>query len=156
MRMTAAKRKQLDSDWEDLRTHVLLAEDDDEMRRILSEALEDAGYRVSTVSDGMALLHRLELEGPESTWAPPFDVLVSDIRMPGLTGMEILAGLHAAELRFGVVLISAFADEPTRKEATDLGAVAVLSKPFPLQNLLDAVRAVAPSRWEGGKPGRGA
>ena len=75
-----------------------------------------------------------------------FDVIVSDIRMPGVTGLSVLAGLRGIEGTPPIILISAFGDEETHAEARELGAAALLDKPFEMSDLLDRVRDAISSR----------
>jgi DNA-binding NtrC family response regulator len=109
---------------------VLLAEDDDELRWALTEFLQAEGYEVVSVRDGRSLLEQLGatllLEDPSAS----ADVIVSDIRMPGLTGMQVLERVRAHGWKTPVVLISAFGDEETRRAAQELGASAFVAKPI--------------------------
>ena len=125
---------------------VLVADDDEEMRALLATALRDEGYNVVEASDGLELLDRLEFAGEDGDWVPLYDVVVSDVRMPGVTGLEVLEGMRQVDWSTGVVLISAFADQQVHDDARRLGAMAVLAKPFALQDFLDAIRDVAPGR----------
>lgn len=117
--------------------HVLVCEDDDELRQLISSTLLRAGFEVTTARDGRQLVDhvaRRQLAGQS-----PFDLIVSDIRMPGMTGLEALQGLRAADWNIPVLLITAFPSAETEDEARRLGAHAVLAKPFALAEL----RAVA-------------
>lgn len=121
--------------------HVLLAEDDDDMRGLLANALVQEGYLVTECTNGIQLLDHLSgLLDPR----PPkrFDVIVSDIRMPGLTGLEILEGLQGAGDLPPTILITAFGDETTHTEAQLAGALVTLDKPFEIEDLLAIVRRV--------------
>jgi DNA-binding response OmpR family regulator len=73
-------------------------------------------------------------------------MVVSDVRMPGYSGLDLLAILRCASWTLPVVLITAFGDEDTHAEARELGAIAVLDKPFDLDDLRAVVRAAAPLR----------
>jgi CheY-like chemotaxis protein len=122
---------------------VLVAEDDDEMRQILRESLEDVGYRVAEVADGIDLHRRLiNPLAPRHHGTP--DIVVSDIRLPGFTGIEILEQLRQSDWLLPVVLITAFGDDETHQEAKRLGAALVLDKPFDVEDLVEAVCALAP------------
>jgi DNA-binding response OmpR family regulator len=127
---------------------VLLVEDDDELRDLLAEALRRAGHRVSECRNGMELLERIAsvllCEGQAD-----FDLIVSDIRMPGITGMEIVEGLTETRGLPPILLMTAFEDEETRRRAIRWGAVDVLGKPFALETLCDRVAALLgqPSRF---------
>jgi DNA-binding NtrC family response regulator len=119
---------------------VLLAEDDTEMRRVLVWALRKAGYDVIEFHDGMEFadyLYASVLDGGARDLA---DLVVSDNRMPGASGLEILSGLREVGCKTPVILITAFGDPATHEEARRQGA-AVIDKPFDLTRFIDAVRA---------------
>jgi DNA-binding response OmpR family regulator len=120
---------------------ILLAEDDDDMRGLLAQTLAGEGYGVTECSDGVQLLDHLSgilHDGP----LEHFDVIVSDIRMPGLTGLEILEGLQEGGGLPPTILITAFGDEATHAAAELAGAVVTLDKPFEVEELLATVRRV--------------
>jgi CheY-like chemotaxis protein len=121
---------------------LLLAEDDEDMRLLLAERLRRDGYEIVAVEDGFELLDYLEACGKGGRLAEPA-VVVSDVRMPGRTGMEVLRTLSKRGLRFPIVLITAFCDPETREEALALGAYSVLDKPVDLDVLSDEVRRAA-------------
>jgi len=129
---------------------VLLAEDDGEMRALLARALRGDGYDVVECPDGFRLLEQLGslLLSPEVLGADPtpFDLIVSDIRMPGVTGLSVLEGLQLFEGLPPMILITAFGDAQTHAAAQRLGAVAVFDKPFDVDDLLAQVRQTAPVR----------
>jgi CheY-like chemotaxis protein len=118
---------------------VLLADDDLEFRHLLSGELRQAGYAVTEVGSGSDLLDRLASDLIESA-EPQFDLLVSDVRMPGWSGLEVVVGLRRAGLGLPVVLITAFGDPKTHRAADKLGAV-LLDKPFDLDDFRGAVAA---------------
>ncbi|MFP2899099.1 response regulator [Corallococcus sp. 4LFB] len=119
---------------------VLVAEDDDAMRAMLVRTLRRAGYTVVEVEDGFELGDYVAMmRGHGGTLAPP-DVIVSDVRMPGLNGLEALGRLRAQGVACPVLLLSAFADEETHAEALRLGARQLLDKPVDLDVLKAAVR----------------
>lgn len=124
---------------------ILLAEDDDEMRALLTLALARAGYAVVALEDGFELADYVALTQVCGGPLLPPDVILSDVRMPGRTGLEVLAQAHAAGLSCPVILLSAFADDETRTEARRLGVCAVLDKPVDLEVLRDTVVEVARS-----------
>ena len=74
-----------------------------------------------------------------------FKAIVSDICMPGLTGLDLLAALRCTRFEIPVILITAFGDEEVRAEARSLGATAVLDKPFNLDELPAALQKAMPS-----------
>jgi DNA-binding response OmpR family regulator len=120
---------------------VLVAEDDADMRRLVAETLRKDGYEVSSVSDGGRLLVTLLHEFGERGGADLADLIVSDIRMPICTGMQILEQLRAAHWRIPVILMTAFGDAATRAQAQTLGAV-IFDKPFDLDDLRTAAASL--------------
>ncbi|NPD26002.1 response regulator [Corallococcus sp. AB038B] len=119
---------------------ILVAEDDDAMRAMLVRTLARAGYTVVEVEDGFELGDYVAMmQGHGGTLAPP-DLIVSDVRMPGRTGLEALGRLRAQGIACPVLLLSAFADEETHAEAQRLGARQLLDKPVDLDVLKEAVR----------------
>ena len=115
---------------------VLLAEDDAEMRRLLASTLRRRGYRVTEAASGTELCTRLFSDVDDGEELPA--VVVSDVRMPGLTGLAALRGLRRRAWATPFVLITAWGDRLLHREAEDLGAI-VLDKPFDLDRLLAAV-----------------
>jgi len=119
---------------------VLLAEDDTELRILFGLSLRNSGYDVVDVSDGTEALERLVgWPAPDANPARAFDAAVLDIRMPGFSGLHVLAALRHCTPPLPVVLMTAFSDERIRMDAYRLGASAMLSKPFRLQTLTLAV-----------------
>jgi CheY-like chemotaxis protein len=122
---------------------VLLAEDDADLRTLVAQGLRKDGFEVVEVANGLQLLDYLAslLAGDKS--GAPAQLIVSDVRMPGVTGLSVLAGLHASGLDVPVILLTAFADEETRAEAKQLGAFALVDKPFDMDALRRLVRRSA-------------
>ena len=120
---------------------LLVAEDDEAMRDLIVTQLRHDGYEVIEASDGAQLLDHIGAVTAEDGGGPTaIAMIISDLRMPGLSGLDLLAALRCAEWQTPVVLITAFASEETHAEARDLGALCVLDKPFPLERLRAIVR----------------
>jgi len=122
---------------------VLLAEDDGEMCLLLGLYLTEAGYDVIPCHDGSQLVEHLGsyfLAGQ----AAGFDLIVSDIRMPFLSGLDVLEGLHDREGFPPMILITAFGDVRTHERARQLGAAAFFDKPFSIQDLVATVQELVP------------
>ncbi len=119
---------------------ILLAEDDDEVRRALATLLQQQGYRVITAASGDVMLDRLasSLLLEHRTEAPP-DVVVADIRMPGFNGLSILEGVRDAGWTLPYFVITAFGDQSIRDKALRLGATGYFDKPFDPMALVDAI-----------------
>ena len=122
---------------------VLLAEDDTDMRELLAMSLRGAGYHVVEVGDGQELFEVIRMGAVGGERFRP-DLIVSDIRMPGRSGIEVLRMLQRSDWTMPVVLITSFGDPRTHEEAKRLGAVSVLDKPFELQELESVVRSILP------------
>jgi DNA-binding response OmpR family regulator len=115
--------------------HILVAEDDDEMRSLVAGALRDDGHDVTEAGDGGRMLVRLARAYGGAT---PYDLLVSDVRMPVCSGLQILESLRLARWHTPFILMTAFGDEQTRARAESLGAT-VFMKPFDMDDLRAAV-----------------
>ena len=113
---------------------VLVAEDDAEMRSLVADALRGDGYEVVELVDGGRLLVDIAARMKDEDDANAVDVIVSDIRMPICTGLQILAAMRDARWRTPVILMTAFGDETTRRHAESLDAVLV-DKPFEMDDL---------------------
>lgn len=121
------------------RGRVLLAEDDEELRWLIASALRKDGFDVIEVENGLALLDQVGFALLDSLELDSIDLIISDIRMPGWSGLEVLAGLASAGCRTPVVLMTAFGDAETHAAAKRLGAAAVLDKPFDIEDFRSVV-----------------
>lgn len=133
---------------------VLVAEDDDELRWLITRTLRKSGFDVIEARDGSALLERAGDMVLQNQAQSGIDLIVSDIRMPGWSGLDVLAGLKHAEVQIPMVLITAFGDDTTHRQAARLGAVAVVDKPFDMDHLCDVV--LASIQWKSRAPKLGA
>jgi DNA-binding response OmpR family regulator len=126
---------------------VLVAEDDPAMRNLIVAALRKDGLEVVEARDGNEFFEAIEaavhVGGRRS---PPLSLVVSDVRMPGLSGLDVLCILRAGRWDVPVILISAFSSPAIRSEAHDLDAWAVLDKPFALDELRSLSRAALTHR----------
>lgn len=125
---------------------ILLAEDDEAMRALMLRALRAAHYRVVPCPDGWRLLQYVTpyLLAAHVRPAEHFDLVISDVRMPVLTGLEVLDGGRSVEGFPPFILITAFGDEELRRHAERSGAVAWFEKPFDIDSLLTDVRRIVP------------
>ncbi|ADO68916.1 response regulator [Stigmatella aurantiaca] len=112
---------------------IMIAEDHAEMRALLRQVLVREGYQVIEAEDGPSLIRAL-IGGMLAEPTVPPDLIITDMRMPGCTGLEVLARLRREDRCTPFILITAFGDEALHEEATRLGA-SVLDKPFAPQDL---------------------
>jgi len=124
------------------RRRVLLAEDDGPLRDLLAEVLRADGHEVVEARDGVELLAHIENALVRRWQRADAFVIVADIHMPGFGGLDVLAMLRVANCATPVILITGFGDDEVRDEARELGAVAVLDKPFALDALRAAVQEI--------------
>jgi len=121
-------------------SRILVLEDDNGFRAVLSEVLTDAGYQ--------AVLAQSGAEAIEQVKSQPFDLLLIDNRMPGISGFEFLQWVRTAGYQTPVIIMTAYADVPAVVSSMRLGAMDFLTKPFsPIHSLLPVVErclAVSP------------
>ncbi|HEY5042513.1 MAG TPA: sigma-54 dependent transcriptional regulator [Verrucomicrobiae bacterium] len=118
---------------------ILLVEDDSAIVTTLRRVLADEGYEVAIEKTGDAGLSRAKANG--------FDVVVTDLKLPGLNGLELVRELHAARPRLPILMMTAHGTTETAIEATQSGAYDYLLKPFEMPELLKMVeQAVVASR----------
>jgi len=113
-------------------TQVVLIDDDPHLRKALSQTLDLAGLKVACLEDARTLETRLPAD-----W---HGVVVSDIRMPGIDGLQLLANLQGRDADLPVLLITGHGDVQLAVQAMRAGAYDFLEKPFPSEALLDSVR----------------
>jgi EAL domain-containing protein (putative c-di-GMP-specific phosphodiesterase class I) len=114
-----------------LKGHVLVADDEEGLREIYSEALLEAGHDVELASDTRAALRALD--------AGSFDVVVSDIVMPGLDGIDFLKAIHDRDPDLPVILVTGQPSLDSAIRAMEHGAVQYLVKPVKMETLVKAV-----------------
>lgn len=119
-------------------THVILVDDDEDLRPALEQALELAGFDVLALTDAATALSKVSRS---------FNgVVVSDIRMPGMDGMALLKALLAIDPALPVVMITGHGDVALAVEAMREGAYDFIEKPFPVQQLSSVVARAAEKR----------
>ncbi len=113
---------------------LLLAEDDDALRNVLSRGLREAGYVLDAVSRGDDALHLLQVND--------YAAAVLDWRMPGMDGVEVIGGMRRLGIRSPVLMLTARDTPADRVEGLDAGADDYLVKPFDFGELLARLRAL--------------
>ena len=116
----------------DPRVQIILIDDDPHLRQALYQTLDLAGLKVLPLAEANGLGERIGRDWP--------GVVVSDIRMPGMDGLELLAQLHGQDPDLPVLLITGHGDVPLAVQAMRAGAYDFLEKPFASDALLDSVR----------------
>ncbi len=110
---------------------ILLAEDDNDMRRFLVKALENAGFQVSPHDNGLSAYQRLREE--------PFEMLLTDIVMPEMDGIELARRATEIDPDLKVMFITGFAAVALNPDSKAPKDAKVLSKPFHLRDLVNEV-----------------
>jgi two-component system response regulator PilR (NtrC family) len=108
-------------------SNILIVDDEQSYRQLLSLVFESDGHTVRTAINGREALELLQLE--------PADVIVSDVKMPDIDGIEMLRAVRESQPDLGVVLMTAFASVETAREAFKLGADDFIQKPFDVEEL---------------------
>ena len=117
---------------------ILLADDDSDMALLLSDSLTRKGYEVTRCRNGYELLECIAA-GSCYDGNVHFDLILSDLRMPQITGIECLELMKPASMFPPMILMTAFGDEATERESRALGAVEFLRKPFEIDYLLKSI-----------------
>jgi DNA-binding NtrC family response regulator len=115
---------------------ILVTDDDAVCRESIVKTLAREGHILEGASDVDAALEAIKRRH--------FDLIVCDYRMPGKTGIDLLAELEERGTRIPVLIVSAFADPQTEASAKKLGAIGLLRKPFRRQQLLDSAAQALP------------
>jgi DNA-binding NtrC family response regulator len=116
---------------------ILLIEDDQSITDTLRRVLADEGHEVAVERRGD--------EGLARAGRDAFNLVITDLRLPGLSGLELVRQLHAAQPRLPIILTTGFGTTETAIEATKFGAYDYLLKPFDMPQLIELVRKAADS-----------
>ncbi len=112
---------------QDPMARILIIEDDQEMRSLLADYLKDEGYEAESVGNGSDAFQILAQE--------QFDLVITDIRMPGLTGFDILSAIKKFQFEIPVIVITAFGGEEVYRRSIARGADGYLEKPIHFRKL---------------------
>jgi len=121
---------------------VAIVDDDELMRSALQALLKEAGFPARAFASGEEFLR----SGAQHLSS----CLIADVRMPGMSGLDLQARLSAERVRIPIIFITAHGEERTRMQALRAGAVDFLVKPFDDEALLRSVRAALKPGYSGG------
>jgi DNA-binding response OmpR family regulator len=107
--------------------HILVVDDESDVRELLSKFLTRRGYEVNTASDGMAAIEAIRDSRP--------DIVLLDIRLPKIDGLSVLQRLRDESENVAIITMSGVADEDTARRSLELGAADFITKPFNLPYL---------------------
>jgi DNA-binding NtrC family response regulator len=119
-------------------TRILIIDDEPVIRDLLFDVLSRKGYRVDTAEDGAVGLSKAK--------ANRYSVVFTDIRMPGMNGVEVYKKLKAISPESRVIVMTGYGLEEMIQEALDLGAFADVKKPFDLELIYGLVQRAIASR----------
>jgi len=114
--------------------HVLIVDDDQEIRDLVGRVVENDHYRVSRAADGIQMRRILETSS--------IDLIVLDIMMPGKDGLSLCRDLRAANIFIPIIMLTAKGDDIDRIVGLEMGADDYLAKPFNSRELLARIKAV--------------
>jgi DNA-binding NtrC family response regulator len=116
------------------KSSILVVDDEDSLRNVLAGELVNEGYEVRSAADGDEAISDLEKNS--------YDLVLLDIKMPRMTGFEVLKHLKQKHPRTKVVMLTGFADLKNAIESKKLGADDFVSKPYDLVDLLTTIERV--------------
>jgi len=111
---------------------ILVVDDEESIRHILTMVLEEEGYTITTVSDGSEAIERFEQSG--------FDLAIVDVNLPSAGGIEVLRRIKQANAETEVIIVSGYASLDTAVEAVRAGAYDYIIKPFTVQTIIEVVK----------------
>lgn len=122
-----------DAQWSEVRNlemqkkRLLVIEDDEEMRSLLSDFLQEERWEIDSAGDASEAFHKLVREA--------FDLIITDLRMPGLSGLDIIPRIKKLRPEASIVAITAFGSEDIHRRVLERGAALYLEKPLVFQEL---------------------
>ena len=123
--------------------HILVVDDEQNMRNTLAFILETANYHVTTAAEGRSALEEI-LAAREGN--RPVDLLITDMRLPGLTGLQLIDELNYLKIKIPVLVITAYGDRALLLELERTGCADYLDKPFDYKELVRRVDSLMEKR----------
>ena len=111
-----------------------MVDDEETLRCVLKESLAGEGYNVDVANDGFQALERFKMV--------PYDLLITDLRMHGMDGLQLIREVKKDNLQINVIIITAYGSGETIKEAMSLGVIELINKPFKLQEIKDGITRI--------------
>ncbi len=111
---------------------ILVIDDEPDIRETLDMFLSSLGYEVSTAESGHTAVEQVQREA--------FDLVITDIRMPGMSGVDVMAALRRINPGLPVIVVSGYISEESGLRCSEAGAVGIIGKPFRLDDLLHVVQ----------------
>jgi two-component system, OmpR family, response regulator len=122
---------------------ILVADDDGDMRELIARSLRRDGFDVELVRGGPELLSRLSATSDPHR---ALDLLITDVQMPGVSGVDVLTWMRTHGWRQPVILVTAYPHPALAEQADTLGGASVVAKPFELRQLTVLVRQTLDGR----------
>jgi excisionase family DNA binding protein len=117
-------------EWLQGRARVLVVDDEETIRNLLSKTLALADYEVDVATDGRMALDRMRII--------PYDLLITDLRMPGVDGLSVIREARRLKADIPVLIVTGYSSEASAIEAINLGVQGYLTKPFRVPRVLAA------------------
>ncbi len=111
---------------------ILIIDDDDQLRKSFHKLLSEEGYTAEGAASGEAGLEIIQNQLP--------DLVIVDIRLPGINGLETFEAIHALEPKLPVIIMTAYGTTETAIEATKMGAFDYILKPFEIPDMLTVIK----------------
>ncbi|SPF56009.1 sporulation initiation phosphotransferase F [Candidatus Desulfosporosinus infrequens] len=118
-------------------TKILVVDDQLGVRRLLFETFKEDQHEVEMAANGVEALRLLKSFEPE--------LILMDMKMPGMNGLETLGQIRALDSQVGVIMMTAYGDTQNMEQAKDLGILHYMAKPFDLFELRERVKMILPT-----------
>jgi two-component system response regulator (stage 0 sporulation protein F) len=113
---------------------ILIVDDEDPIRTILKNELSDHGFDVAEADGGQAALEKMNASKP--------DLVILDVRMPGMDGLQVLKAIREKNLANKVIMLTAVDELKVARESVELGANDFMTKPFQFKNMYACIDRV--------------
>jgi nitrogen regulation protein NR(I) len=121
-------------------SNILVIDDDDQLRKSFHRLLTEEGYHAESAASGEAGLEKIQIKAP--------DLVILDVRLPGMNGLETFQAIHDMEPKLPVIIMTAFGTTETAIKATKMGAFDYILKPFEIPDMLVVIKqALEASRF---------